>query len=118
MEPYAALMASFVLCGIVAAVMVCASWILGPKNPTPTKLEIFETGNPPMGSLRGMRFPVKFYLVAIFFVVFDVEVVFLYPWALIFRQLGWAGLVEMAIFMAILGAGLAYVWQVGALEWD
>ena len=118
MEPYAALLASFALCAFVAAVMVCASWILGPKNPSATKLEVFETGNPSSGSLRGVRFPVKFYLVAIFFVIFDVEVVFLYPWAVVLRQLGWAGLAEMAVFVAILGAGLAYVWKAGALEWD
>ncbi len=109
---------SFGLCALVATIMVCASWILGPKNPTKTKLEIFETGNPPLGSLRGVRFPIKFYLTAILFIVFDIEVVFMYPWAVVFRQLGWAGLVEMAVFVAVLAVGLAYVWRVGALEWE
>ncbi len=118
MNPYAALLISVVLCGVVATLMVLMSWLLGPKRPTEVKLEIFETGNPPIGSLRGMRFPVKFYLVAILFIVFDIEVVFMYPWAVVYRSLGWFGLAEMAVFVAILGVGLAYVWRVGALEWD
>jgi NADH-quinone oxidoreductase subunit A len=118
LNPYAALLISFALCGVVATLMVLMSWLLGPKRPTETKLEIFETGNPPIGSLRGMRFPVKFYLVAILFIVFDIEVVFMYPWAVVYRSLGWFGLAEMAVFVAILGVGLAYVWRVGALEWE
>jgi NADH-quinone oxidoreductase subunit A len=118
LNPYAALLISFALCGVVATLMVLMSWLLGPKRPTEVKLEIFETGNPPIGSLRGMRFPVKFYLVAILFIVFDIEVVFMYPWAVVYRNLGWFGLAEMAVFVAILGVGLAYVWRVGALEWD
>ena len=109
---------SFGLCGLVATIMVAASWLLGPKHPTTTKMEIFETGNPPLGSMRGIRFPVKFYLVAILFIVFDIEVVFMYPWAVIFRDLGWPGLVEMGVFVGILTVGLAYVWRVGALEWE
>jgi NADH-quinone oxidoreductase subunit A len=118
LNPYAALLISFALCGVVATLMVLMSWLLGPKRPTEVKLEIFETGNPPIGSLRGMRFPVKFYLVAILFIVFDIEVVFMYPWAVVYRSLGWFGLAEMAVFVAILGVGLAYVWRVGALEWN
>jgi len=98
--------------------MLVMSWLLGPKRPTEVKLQIFETGNPPIGSLRGHRFPVKFYLVAILFVVFDIEVVFMYPWAVAYRGLGWFGLAEMAVFVGILAVGLAYVWRVGALDWD
>jgi NADH-quinone oxidoreductase subunit A len=118
LNPYLALLMSLALCAFVAAAMVCMSWLLGPRHPTPTKLDVFETGNPPVGSLRGMRFPVKFYLTAILFIVFDIEVVFLYPWAVVFRDLGWAGLAEMGVFVAILAVGLAYVWRVGALEWE
>ncbi|MFP6665117.1 MAG: NADH-quinone oxidoreductase subunit A [Deltaproteobacteria bacterium] len=117
-NPYIALLISATLCTLVAVIMVGASRIIGPHNPTKTKLEIFEAGNPPVGSLRGMRFPVKFYLVAILFIIFDIEVVFMYPWAVIFRDLGWAGLAEMSAFVGILGVGLAYVWRVGALAWD
>ena len=118
MNPYLALLLTFGLCALVATLMVCASWILGPKNPSETKLEVFEAGNPPIGSLRGVRFPIKFYLTAILFIVFDIEVVFMYPWAVIFRDLGWPGLLEMAVFVSVLGVGLAYVWRVGALEWE
>jgi len=117
-NPYLALLMSFGLCALVATIMVGASWILGPRHPTATKLEVFETGNPPLGSLRGIRFPIKFYLTAILFIVFDIEVVFMYPWAVVFRQLGWAGLAEMAVFVAVLAVGLVYVWRVGALEWE
>ena len=118
MNPYIALLISFALCGIVAGIMCAASWLLGPKVENKAKSEIFETGNPPLGSIRGIRFPVKFYLTAILFVVFDIEVVFMYPWAVVFRRLGWAGLGEMAVFVAVLAVGLAYVWRVGALDWD
>jgi NADH-quinone oxidoreductase subunit A len=118
MNPYIALLISFALCAIVAGIMCGASWLLGPKVENKAKSEIFETGNPPLGSIRGIRFPVKFYLTAILFVVFDIEVVFMYPWAVVYRRLGWMGLAEMAVFVAVLGVGLAYVWRVGALEWD
>jgi len=118
LNPYAALLISVALCGVVATLMLVMSWLLGPKRPSEVKLQIFETGNPPIGSLRGHRFPVKFYLVAILFVVFDIEVVFMYPWAVAYRGLGWFGLAEMAVFVGILAVGLAYVWRVGALDWD
>ena len=118
MNPYAALLISVALCGVVATLMLVMSWLLGPKRPSEVKLQIFETGNPPIGSLRGHRFPVKFYLVAILFVVFDIEVVFMYPWAVAYRGLGWFGLAEMAVFVGILAVGLAYVWRVGALDWE
>lgn len=117
-NPYIALLISFALCAAVAGIMTGASWLLGPKSTNKARREIFETGNPPLGSIRGIRFPVKFYLTAILFVVFDIEVVFMYPWAVIFRRLGWFGLAEMAVFVAVLGVGLAYIWRVGALEWD
>lgn len=118
MNPYIALLISFALCAIVAGIMCAASWLLGPSVENKAKSEIFETGNPPLGSIRGIRFPVKFYLTAILFVVFDIEVVFMYPWAVVFRRLGWMGLAEMGVFVAVLAVGLAYVWRVGALEWD
>ena len=117
-NPYVALLMSAALCSLVAIIMVFASRIIGPQNPSETKLEVFEAGNPPVGTLRGMRFPIKFYLVAILFIVFDIEVVFMYPWAVIFRDLGWFGLAEMGVFVGILTVGLAYVWRVGALAWE
>lgn len=118
MNPYAALLINAVLCGLVATLLLFMSRILGRRRGSKVKYEIFETGNPPIGSLRGSRFPVKFYLTAILFIIFDIEVVFMYPWAVACRELGWFGLAEMAVFMAVLGVGLAYIWRVGALEWD
>ena len=118
MNPYIALLISFALCGIVAGIMCAASWLLGPKVENKAKSEIFETGNPPLGSIRGIRFPVKFYLTAILFVVFDIEVVLMYPWVVSFRALGWTGFLTMASFVALLVVALAYVWKKGALEWE
>ena len=90
---------------------------LGPRRPSEIKSEAFECGNPATGPAWG-RFSVKFYLTAILFIVFDVEVVFLYPWALLFRRLGMFGFIEMMLFVVILTLGLVYVWRKGALEWD
>jgi NADH-quinone oxidoreductase subunit A len=117
-NPYTALLINAALCGLVATLLLFLSRILGRRRPSKVKNEIFETGNPPIGSLRGTRFPVKFYLTAILFVIFDIEVVFMYPWAVAYRELGWFSLVEMAVFMGVLAVGLAYIWRVGALEWD
>jgi NADH-quinone oxidoreductase subunit A len=117
-DPYAALLINAALCGIVATLLLFLSRILGRRRGSQVKYEIFETGNPPIGSLRGTRFPVKFYLTAILFIIFDIEVVFMYPWAVAYRELGWFSLAEMAVFMAVLAVGLAYIWRVGALEWD
>jgi NADH-quinone oxidoreductase subunit A len=72
---------------------------------------------PPIGSARE-RFPIKFYIIAMLFIVFDIETVFMYPWAVVFRQLGMFGFVEMGVFIAILVVGYAYVWRKGALEWE
>src|ERR1051326_9398165 len=94
--------------------MVCGSMLLGARRRNPMKAEIFECGNPPTGPARG-RFSVSFYLVAILFLVFDVEVVFMYPWAIVFRQLGVAGLIDRLIFLAVLGLGLGSVWKKGAV---
>ena len=82
------------------------------------KGEIFECGNAATEPVLGRRVSVRFYLTAILFIVFDVEVVFLYPWALLARRLGLFGLVEMGVFVLILTLGLAYAWRRGALEWD
>lgn len=101
----------------VATAMLGLSIFFGPKSPSAVKGAPFECGNESLGTTR-QRFSVRFYLVALLFIVFDVEVVFLYPWAVLYRQLGMTGLMEMLVFMAILGVGLAYVWRKGALEWE
>lgn len=116
-ELYLPMLVTFVLVAGMVGMLVGAGQLLGPRVDNPAKGESFECGNPSSGSAWG-RFSVKFYMTAILFIVFDIEVVFLYPWAVLFRRLGWFGFVEMMVFVAILGLGLLYVWRKGALEWD
>lgn len=96
---------------------VLLSSLMGPRRATPVKLEPYECGIPPVGLARD-RFSIKFYLVAVLFIIFDIEIIFLFPWAVIFQDLGWFGFFEMAAFVLVLGLGLAYVWLKGALEWE
>jgi NADH-quinone oxidoreductase subunit A len=90
---------------------------LGKKHPTPEKLKPYECGSESSGG-RHVKVSVKFYLTAILFVVFDIEAVFIYPWAVRFRELGWVGLAEMFGFLAVIVVALVYVWRKGALEWE
>ena len=92
------------------------SQFLGPRRPTPEKSAPYECGMPAVGDARE-RQSVKFYLVAMIFLLFDIEVAFLYPWAMALRELGWPGLVQVVLFMALLLAGYVYVWRKGALDW-
>ena len=100
--------------GIVSVVL---SRLLGPRNPTPEKLAAYECGMPPVGDARE-RQSIKFYLIAMIFLLFDIEVAFLYPWALSLRALGWAGYVQVVLFTLVLVAGYVYVWKKGALDWS
>ncbi len=100
-----------------AIVMVALSQILSTRRRTAVKGAPYESGMPALGGTR-TRFSVKFYLVAMLFIVFDIEMVFMIPWAVEFRQLGLFGLVEMGVFILILAVGLVYLWKRGALEWD
>ena len=95
---------------------VLLSQFLGPRKPTPEKLAPYECGMPPVGDARE-RQSVKFYLVAMIFLLFDIEVAFLYPWAIAFRTLGWTGYVQILVFFLLLVAGYAYVWRKGAFDW-
>jgi len=97
-------------------VMVGLSNVLGPKKPTPEKSAPYECGMPAVGDARE-RQSVKFYLVAMIFLLFDIEVAFLYPWAMALRDLGWPGFVQVVIFMTLLLFGYIYVWRKGALDW-
>jgi NADH-quinone oxidoreductase subunit A len=108
---------TFVVAAAVVGLMVTVSRLLGPRQMTAVKGEAFECGNPASGSAWG-RFSVHFYLVALLFLVLDVEVVLLYPWAVELRSSGIAGLVEALFFIAVLGVGLIYAWRIGALDWD
>lgn len=103
--------------GVVVALLLGLSLWLGPKRRNPVKEEIFECGNVPI-TLPGERFAVKFYPIAILFVLFDIEIVFLFPWAVVYRNLGVIGFVSMAFFIGVLLLGLAYAWKRGALQWD
>lgn len=102
----------------VVAVMLGGSYLLGERSrkPAPATLEPFESGIVATGSSL-LRFSVHFYLVAIFFVIFDIEAVFVFAWAIAFREAGWAGYIEILIFIAVLLAALAYLWLNGALDW-
>ena len=109
---------TFVVAGAIVALMTFASRLLGPRSPhSKVKGEAFECGNAPSGPAWG-RFSVRFYLTALLFLVFDVEVIFLYPWAAQLRTLGMFGFVEALVYIAILSVGLAYAWRRGVLDWS
>jgi len=90
--------------------------LVGPRRPSPEKLAPYECGMPPVGDARD-RHPVKFYLVAMIFLLFDIEIAFLYPWALAVRELRWTGFFQLIVFFAILLAGYVYVWRKGVFNW-
>jgi NADH-quinone oxidoreductase subunit A len=105
-----------IVIGLVG-VMVLLSELLGKKKHFPTKDMPYECGMDPIGDARS-RYTVRFYVIAMFFIVFDIEAIFLYPWAVVFKSLGWFGFVEMLVFIGIIAVGLVYVWGKGALEWE
>jgi len=106
---------------IVATAFACLALfvptLLGPRRPSKTKLLPYESGKIPVGD-AWRRFPVKYYLTAMLFIVLDIAVIFLYPWATVFRELKVFGLIVMSIFVIILLVGYIYIWKKGALEWD
>jgi NADH-quinone oxidoreductase subunit A len=107
----------FLLVGTaLALILVTIPRWLAPKQPSAAKSSAYECGEKPVGE-PWIRFRVEYYVFALMFVVFDVEAVFIYPWAVIIRRLGYYGLVQMGIFIGILVLGLAYAWRKGALEW-
>ncbi len=116
-ETYAPLLILFAIAALVAIGFFSASQFLGPKIITPEKSEPFECGSESSGGLHN-RLSVKFYLTAILFTVFDIEAVFVYPWAVTFKTLGWVGFLTMLSFLAVLVVGLVYCWKKGALEWE
>lgn len=103
---------------LIPLAMIILSLFLGPRKKSAVKMEPYECGVPsPFGALRG-RLSVKFFLIAMLFLLFDIEVVFLYPWAVVFQSLGVLGMVEMSLFILVLAVGLVYAWRKGALEWE
>jgi NADH-quinone oxidoreductase subunit A len=102
--------------GLAGLVVLIGHWF-GPRRPTPRKEMPYESGMRPIGP-GTRRMPVRFYLVAVLFILFDIEVVFFLPWAVVYKKLGVFGLVEMLIFILILLVGYVYAWKKGALEWE
>lgn len=99
------------------AASLLAGWVVRPSRPYRAKLNPYESGSPLFSDAR-VQFPMRYYIIAMLFVIFDIEIVFLFPWAVSFKKLGLVGLVEMVVFIAILVVGFWYAWKKGALEWD
>ena len=116
-DPYFPVLLMLVIAIGMAIGFVTLSQTIGPKKYDKVKFDVYECGVDPF-TTSTVRVSVKFYLVAILFIMFDLESAFLYPWAVLFRSLGLFGFVEMVIFLGILLAGLIYVWKKGALEWQ
>jgi len=114
---YASLLFLLMLSIGIPLLLVAVARMLAPGRPTPTKGIPFECGMEPVDQPR-KRFSVKFFLIALLFLIFDVETIFIFPWAVLFRELGVFGFIEMSIFLLILLLGLLYVWKKGALEWE
>lgn len=118
LSPYLPLAVVFLLAGLMGGAVSSLSVLFGPRAPSLVKSEVFEAGSVSSGPAHGQRFAVKFYVTAILFIVFDVETVFLYPWAVNFKELGWFGYTEMVAFAFTVVIGLVYVWKKGALDWE
>jgi len=103
--------------GFTLTMLVLAT-VLGPKNPNRTKQLPFECGSVSVGSVREQRFSVRFYLVAMIFILFDIEVIFMYPWAISLEALGWPGFYQMLVFVGVMSVGLIYIWRKGVLNWN
>jgi NADH-quinone oxidoreductase subunit A len=104
-----------VVFGVVS--MIVSRWFR-PNRPNPVKLSAYECGNDPVRLPRGEKFSVKFYVVAMLFIIFDIETIFLFPWAVSFRRLGLFGLIEMGIFLALVFVAYVYIWRKGGLDWS
>lgn len=119
MSPYIPILGIMVLAAGFLAISVVLSSVLGPRRYNRAKYDSYECGiDPTPAPEGGGRFPVKYYIIAMLFIVFDIETVFLYPWAVSFGQLGWFALAEMLLFMATVFIAYVYVWRRGGLEWD
>ena len=105
-----------VVFAIAAAIMGLSAWV-GVKRPSREKLAPYECGIAPVGDARE-RFSVSYYLVGMLFILFDVEIAFLFPWAVVYRSLRWFGFIEMSLYIGILLAGYLYIWKKGALDWS
>lgn len=118
LSDYVPILVLFALSTAFAAGSVVVAGLMGPNRPNPTKLAAYECGNEPLADVQGTRFSVQFYMVAMMFLIFDIETVFIYPWAVVYRSLGWVGLGQMVVFIGILGIAFIYEIGRGGLEWD
>jgi NADH-quinone oxidoreductase subunit A len=107
----------FAFAAVVAGAMLALPRLVAPRRMTPVKGQPFECGKDPLGVAEG-RFAIKFSTIAILFIIIDVELLFVWPWAALYRRLGWFGLVEMLVFLSILMLGFLYIWRKGGLEWE
>src|SRR5262245_43326109 len=117
MRNYFSLLLMFAITAAIVWLIIFLSSVLGPKKPNKVKDAPFECGEQPF-QLPTDQFHVRFYLIAMLFILFDIEIVFLFPWAVVFRTLEFSGFVSMLIFVLILGAGYVYAWKKGAFEWE
>jgi len=116
MQGWVSILIMIALGAVFALIAIALSALVGPRKPTPEKLAPYECGMPPVGDARE-RQSVKFYMVAMIFLLFDIEVAFLYPWAMALRDLGWNGFLQVLLFIALLLAGYVYVWRKRVLDW-
>ena len=120
LSQYVPIVVLFLIALGFGSVILLLTHLIGPRRPNPVKLSPYESGVPPQGDAR-LRFSVKFYLIAMLFILFDIEVVFLYPWAVVYKELlsqGISVLTWVLVFLGILELGLLYLWRKGGLEWD
>ena len=117
LSDFGIIMLFFILGAVFVGIALVANFIVRPSHPNPIKNSTYECGEIPIGN-TWMRFNVRFYVIALVFLLFDVEVVFLLPWAIVFKSLGWFAFIEMIVFVVILLAGFAYVWGKGDLDWE
>ncbi len=117
MLDYIPVLVHFVIVVGLTAALLAIHTLLGGSRPTAPKMEPYESGVWTIGSSRE-RVPIRYYLIAMLFILFDIETVFLFPWAVVYRRLGTFGLIEMLVFVGVLGAGLVYAWKRGALDWE
>ena len=117
MLEYVAIALMIALATLIALIAIGLGVLFGPRKESEAKSMPYESGMNPYGE-GTRRMPVRFYLIAVLFILFDIEVIFFLPWAIVFRQLGWFGLIEMFIFIIILLVGYVYAWKKGALEWE
>ena len=117
LENYLPVLIFLVVGTAVGGLMMVLGWVLGPTRPDAEKLSAYECGFEAFEDSR-MKFDVRYYLVAILFIIFDLEIAFLFPWAVVLEQIGWFGFAAMVVFLGILVIGFIYEWKKGALEWE